>query len=119
MSTLATVLLVLVMLSNTAGQLLFKAASLRAQGHGVTSHWQGLAISPLLWLGILFYVPEFLFWLAFLSLVPLWQAVMVASVDIVLVLIGGRLLFKERLVPSRISAIALIAIGVFLVGWSG
>jgi drug/metabolite transporter (DMT)-like permease len=117
MSTFATVLLLIVMFSNTAGQLLFKAASLRSQGGGLVGHWRALALTPLLWLGILFYIPEFVIWLAFLSLVPLWQGVMVASADIVLVMLGGRIFFGERLTSPRILAISLIAIGVFLVGW--
>lgn len=119
MTTFATVLLLLVMLGNTAGQLLFKAASLRAQGDGLGAHWRQLALSPFLWLGILFYVPEFVIWLAFLSLVPLWQGVMVASADIVLVMLGGRIFFHEQLNPARTLAISLIAAGVFLVGWGG
>jgi drug/metabolite transporter (DMT)-like permease len=119
MSLFATLLLAAAMLTNTAGQLLFKAASMRADRTGIAAHWRALALSPLLWLGIVIYVVEFFVWLAFISLVPLWQGVMVASFDILIVMLGGRLYFGERITPPRVAAISLIAVGVGLVGWGG
>ena len=119
MSLFATLLLAAVLITNTAGQLLFKAASVRADHAGVAAHWQALALDPLLWAGIVIYVLEFLLWLAFLSLVPLWQGVMVASIDILMVMLGGRIFFGEHITPPRVAAISLIAVGVLLVGWGG
>jgi len=121
MSSFALLLLAVVLIGNTAGQLLFKGASIRAdraEAAGRT-HWQALAADPLMWLAIFLYVFEFFIWLAFLSVVPLWQGVMVACVDILLVMLGGRLFFNEHLTPARITAIGLIAIGVLLVGAGG
>ena len=115
----ATALLAIALLANTAGQLLFKAASVKAAGEGIAAHWLALGVSPYLWTGIATYVVEFFMWLAFISLVPLWQGVMVASVDILLVTLGGAILFGERLTPPRVAAISLIAVGVLLVGWGG
>lgn len=119
MSLFATLLLAVVLITNTAGQLLFKAASVQSDHAGVAAHWQALALSPLLWVGIALYIFEFFGWLAFLSLVPLWQGVMVASIDILMVMLGGRIFFGEQISPQRIGAISLIAIGVLLVGLGG
>jgi drug/metabolite transporter (DMT)-like permease len=119
MSPFALVLLAVVLIGNSAGQLLFKAASLRADSPGVAAHWQALAVDPLLWLALLIYVFEFFMWLAFLSVVPLWQGVMVACVDILLVMLGGRIFFGEKITGARVLAISLIAVGVLLVGGGG
>jgi hypothetical protein len=119
MDLFATTLLAAVLIANTAGQLLFKAATLRSIDAVVEEHWLKLAAEPLLWLGVMIYVFEFLLWLAFLTIVPLWQGVMVACIDILLVMVGGRIFFGEAITAPRTAAISLIAIGVLLVGWGG
>jgi drug/metabolite transporter (DMT)-like permease len=119
MSLFATLLLAVVLIGNTAGQLLFKAASLRANRPGLAAHWQALAFDPVLWLALIIYVFEFFMWLAFLSVVPLWQGVMVACIDILMVMVGGRIFFGENITRSRVLAISLIAVGVLLVGGGG
>jgi drug/metabolite transporter (DMT)-like permease len=55
-----------------------------------------------------------LLWIAFLSLVPLGQAILAGSITIVVVLIGGRLIFDERLTAIRLAAVLLITLGVAL-----
>ena len=120
LSPFATVLLVAVLIGNTAGQLLFKAAALGATApEETTTYWQQLLTQPTLWLGLALYVVEFFVWLAFLSVVPLWQGVMVASIDIIAVMVAGRIFFGEQITPARITAVALITIGAVLVGWGG
>ena len=119
MSGLAWMLLSAVVIGNTAGQLLLKAASVRADRMGDVGHWNALLRDPLLWLGIATYVLEFFIWLAFLSLVPLWQGVMIACIDILLVMVGGRIFFGEQITLQRTTAIALIAAGVLMVGLGG
>ena len=120
MSLFATLLLAAVLIGNTAGQLLFKAASLRATvPEGAATYWRQLAGQPTLWLGIIVFVAEFFIWLAFLSVVPLWQGVMVASIDILAVMLAGRIFFGEQITPARVLAVSLIAVGVTLVGWGG
>ena len=69
------------------------------------------------WLAATSFVALFLAWLAFLSRVPLGQGVMAGSITIVGVMLGGRLWFREYVTPARATAIALIAVGVALVGW--
>ena len=70
-----------------------------------------------MWLAGLCFVGAFLAWLAFLARVPLGQAVMAGSITIVGVMLGGRLMYGERLTAPRAVAVSLIALGVLLVGW--
>ena len=103
-------------LLDTFGQLSFKAA---AAGTGLgegAARWKAMARRPWIWCGIACYVGEFLVWLAFLSLVPLSEGVLLGSINIVAVMIAGRVLFRERLSPLRTLGILLIAGGVAVVG---
>jgi drug/metabolite transporter (DMT)-like permease len=70
----------------------------------------------MLWIGILCGTLEFVLWLALVSLIPLSQAILMASVNIVTVAIAGKLIFGEELHRARVTGIALIAIGVALAG---
>ncbi len=119
MTLFAWMLLAAVLIGNTTGQLLLKAASIHADRLGENGHWHSLLANPLVWLGLVIYVAEFLLWLAFVSVVPLWQAVMVACIDILMVMIGGRIFFAEKITPQRMGAISLIAAGVLMVGLGG
>ncbi len=65
------------------------------------------------------YVAEFLVWLAFLSLVPLSDGVLLGSINIVAVMIAGRFLFREKLSPMRVAGILLVSAGVAVVGLKG
>ena len=105
------------MVCDTIGQLSFKAASLSADEHDGWAHWKQLARSPFLWIGIAAFVLECAFWLSFLSLVPLAMGLFVGSANMILVMIGGRLFFDEKITTARLTAIGLIVIGVVLVGW--
>ena len=105
---------------NTAGQLLFKAASLRASDSGLTAHWRALASDPLLWLALTIYVFEFFMWLAFLSVgAPLARRDDRLHRHPDAVMVGGRIFFDEKITRSRMLAISLIAVGVLLVGGGG
>lgn len=99
---------------DTVGQLAFKAAAVGAPKAG--PRWRSLARQPYLWLGLACYVGEFVAWIAFLSLVPLSEGVLLGSINIVAVMIAGRLLFTERLTRMRVCGILLVAAGVALVG---
>jgi drug/metabolite transporter (DMT)-like permease len=54
--------------------------------------------------------------LAFLSLVPLAQGVLLGTTSIVVVMLGGRIMFHERFNRLRIVGILLIVAGVAIVG---
>ena len=119
MTLLATALLAAMLLSTTAVQLLFKAVAARGTHEDLSKYWLALFADPLLWLGLAIYVAELLLYMALLSIVPLWQGVMVISFNVILVMIGGRFFFAEKLTRARVLAVLLIATGVFLVGWGG
>jgi drug/metabolite transporter (DMT)-like permease len=102
---------------DTTGQLAFKAATNAAERSARGPHWMRLARTPYLWLGVTGFVLEFVFWLSFLSMVPLAMALFVGSGNVVLVMLGGRMLFGEKITAVRACAISLIAVGVAMVGW--
>lgn len=118
MSLVATLLLVITMVLDTAGQLALKASAIADDELSELARWKVMAQNKWLWIGVFSYVFEFFSWLAFLSVVPLAQGVMVGSINIIVVMIGGRIFFKETLSPKRITAIGLIAVGVALAGWA-
>jgi len=118
---------------DTAGQLAFKAAATapapaakaagsagsksgESKSGGLAAYWHGLLRRPSLWLGIFAYIAEFLLWLAFLTMVPLSEGVLLGSVNIIIIMVLGRLLFNETLTPLRIIGIGLVALGVAVVG---
>ncbi|MBX3688353.1 EamA family transporter [Dokdonella sp.] len=104
---------------DTFGQLSFKAAAAApALGAGL-ERWKAMARRPWIWIGIVCYVGEFLVWLAFLSLVPLSEGVLLGSINIVAVMIAGRIFFAEKFSPLRTLGILLVASGVAVVGLGG
>lgn len=93
-------------LADTAGRVAFKfAAPLPRKFH-----------SPVLWGGVVCFGAELVLWLLLLRLIPLSQAILVGSMNIITVAIAGRFLFGERLDATRTAGIALIAVGVALAG---
>lgn len=97
---------------DTVGQLAFKTAAVRAaDGDRIA-----LARQPILWLGLACYAAELVAWTAFLSLVPLSRGVLLGSVNVVVLMIAGRVLFAERLTRLRIAGAVLVGLGVALVG---
>ena len=116
MTALAAFLWILNMSMDTFGHLAFKAAASKGLKFTGLNHWKYMARRPWLWAGVICYIAEFFVWAAFLSQVPLAAGVMLGSFNIVILMIAGRLMFKEQLTPLRIAGISLITIGVVLVG---
>lgn len=116
MSSLTFLLWLANMAVDTGGQLSFKAAA----GHGLDvsplQHWKHMIRHPWLWIGITCYILEFFVWLAFLSQVSLSSGIMLGSINIVAIMLAGRILFNETLTPWRVAGISLITLGVALVG---
>lgn len=113
---LAILLWVANVIVDSAGQLAFKAAAINDADASGLARWARMAQHPWLWLGISCYVFEFVLWLAFLSLVPLSQGVLMGSINIVAIMLAGRWLFKERLTRMRVIGILLVSLGVAIVG---
>ena len=103
-------------LFDTIGQLAFKAGALESNEGENLHYWLNVARSPWIWLGVSCYIGEFLVWLAFLSLVPLSEGVLLGSINIVVIMIAGRFFFKEELTRLRVIGISLVAAGVAIVG---
>lgn len=115
MSKLAIILWLLNIMLDTVGHLAFKYAAGSAQDSGMR-RWKILSSSPSLWVGIACFGLEFGVWFALLSLVPLSLAILIGSINIVMVMLAGRILFHERLDRMRITGMLLIAVGVALAG---
>ncbi|QHD09658.1 EamA family transporter [Pseudomonas sp. R76] len=117
MSQLTIILWMLNVIVDTSGQLAFKTAASASAEHDGMAHWKHMLKRPWIWLGVICYVFEFVLWLAFLTLVPLSVGVMLGSINIVVIMIAGRFLFKESLSKWRLIGIMLIACGVTVVGF--
>ncbi|WP_423599987.1 EamA family transporter [Roseateles sp. MS654] len=116
MTPFVWLLLSLNLVVDSAGQLAFKAAAADPDAGEGAQRWRAMARRPYLWIGMACYVVEFLLWIAFLSLVPLSVGVLLGSINIVVVMLLGRALFKERLTLMRVAGAALVSAGVAVVG---
>jgi drug/metabolite transporter (DMT)-like permease len=115
-SPLVAILWVLNVVLDTGGQLAFKAAAGDPAAGDGFARWLYMARRPWIWLGIGCYVVEFLIWIAFLSLLPLSEAILLGSINIVAVMVAGRMLFGEKLTRLRVAGILLVTLGVVIVG---
>ena len=106
-------------LIDTGGQLAFKAAAGDPDAGDGLARWRHMASRPWLWLGVGCYAIEFLVWIAFLSLIPLSEGVLLGSINIVAIMIAGRFLFGEKLTRLRVAGIVLVTLGVAIVGLGG
>jgi drug/metabolite transporter (DMT)-like permease len=104
---------------DTGGQLAFKAAAGDPNAGDGMARWRYMAARPWIWIGIVAYVAEFLLWIAFLSLIDLSEGVLLGSINIVVIMIAGRILFREKLTPMRVAGILLVTAGVAVVGLGG
>jgi drug/metabolite transporter (DMT)-like permease len=116
MSMLSLALWLVNLTLDTTGQLAFKAAA-RGRTLSTPAHWRAVVSSLWIWIGISCYCIEFLTWLAFVTLMPLSEAVLLASVNIVTVMIAARWIYNETLRPLRTLGILLVAAGVAVVGF--
>ncbi len=116
MSSLALLCWMLNVIADTGGHLSFKAAANVADEiHGL-ERWRTMFRDKWIGIGLILFGCEFVIWIGFLSRVPLSVAVLLASLNTIAIMLGGRLFFQEKLTPKRISAALLITIGVALVG---
>jgi len=101
---------------DTLGQISFKQGSIAQNDASGVRFWLNTLKNHWIMIGIACYVVEFGLWLAFLSLVPLSEGVVLSSINIVTVMIAGRIFLKEPLTRLRLLGIALVASGVAVVG---
>lgn len=100
-----------------ARELCFKSAADGAQD--APNYALGLAMRPLLWLGLAFWISEAISLVLVLETVPLSVAYPITNLPYAGIPIAGALLFRERLTRGQIAGAALIAVGVVCVGVSG
>lgn len=118
-SALVASLWLLNVVLDTGGQLAFKAAAGNPEAGDGLARWKHMAARPWLWIGVGCYVIEFLVWIAFLSLLPLSEGVLLGSINIVAIMVAGRFLFGEKLTRLRVAGILLVTLGVAIVGLAG
>ena len=119
MSPVVATLWLLNVTLDTGGQLAFKAAAGDPNAGDGMARWRYMAARPWIWIGIVAYIAEFLLWIAFLSLIDLSEGVLLGSINIVVIMIAGRILFREKLTPMRVAWILLVTAGVAVVGLGG
>lgn len=115
MSAFAIFIWLLNAVADTAGHMAFKAAA-RAENQSELGRWREMFSNFPIWLGIFCFVLEFCLWLILLSVLPLSVGVLLGAINMVAVVVAGRLLFKERLDAMRVAGLVLITFGVALVG---
>ena len=118
MTPIATLVWVFNLLSDTVGQLAFKAAAVHGGDVDGLARWLAMAKNKWIWIGLAAYVIEIVLWIGLLSMIPLSMAVLLGSLNIMCVMLGGRIFFEEKITRRRTLAVSLIAAGVALVGWS-
>jgi drug/metabolite transporter (DMT)-like permease len=102
---------------DSGGHFAFKLAAIESdESASFLIHWRHMLSRPWLWVGVLCFIGEFVAWLAFLSLVPLAQGVLLGMISIVIVMVGGRIIFREQFTRLRITGMVLIVAGVAIVG---
>ncbi len=115
MSGFAVLLWISNVILNATGHLAFKFVAVTE--HDVElQRWKKMLASPPIWIGIACFVLEFVAWFALISVIPLSLAMLIGSINIVVVVLAGKLLFHERLDLLRVTGMALIVIGVALAG---
>lgn len=116
MSTLIIILWLINITCDTVGQIAFKYAAITSKHKAGLHYWQNLFGNYWLWLGFSTYLIGFVFWLAFLSYIPLSQGILLGSFNMITVMLAGRVLFKEHITLFRFIGISFITVGVVLVG---
>lgn len=118
MTPTAWMLLMAMLVFDSASHLMLKAASARAHDDTRDMHFlRRLIRVPIFWLAIAAFVGMMVVWIGFYSVVGLAQGVMAGCITIAGVMIGGRIYFGEKITPARLFAAAMIGVGVVLVGW--
>ncbi len=115
MSTAAFFFWFLNIVLDTTGHLAFKSAAV-AESDNEWQRWKKMFLLPAMWVGVICFGLEFLVWLALLSLIPLSLAMLIGSINVVLVMWAGKIIFHERLDRMRIAGMWLITLGVALAG---
>lgn len=117
MSSIAILIWVINVTLDTVGHVALKFAAVsNAEETTELGRWKFMLGSLSLWVGIVCFCLEFLVWLAFLSVLSLSQGVLLGAINMVSIVIAGRIIFKEKLDHMRLLGMVLITLGVIFVG---
>jgi multidrug transporter EmrE-like cation transporter len=93
----------------------FKSAAL-TEHETELGRWKEMLSSFPIWLGIFCFILEFGLWLVLLSVLPLSLGVLLGAINMVAIVIAGRVMFDEKLDPMRVAGMIFVTFGVALVG---
>ncbi|THD80484.1 MAG: permease [Phenylobacterium sp.] len=110
-------LLAFCIVAETVQQLAFKVGGTRAEG--VAGFARGIALQPLIWLGVALWVVESIAWVLVLQKSPISLAYPVMTATYATVPLAALLLLKERMTGRQMLGAGLIFGGVVLVGIAG
>jgi multidrug transporter EmrE-like cation transporter len=111
LSSIAILIWVINVTLDTVGHVALKfAATAEHTESKEIERWKSMLRSFPLWVGVV------CFCVAFLSVLSLSQGVLLGAINMVSIVIAGRLIFKEKLDRMRLLGMALITLGVIFVG---
>ena len=113
----ALVLLSFCIIAETIQQLAFKAGA--DQSGRVGGHPLGVALNPLIWLGVGLWIVESIAWVMVLKRAPLSLAYPIMTATYATVPMAGLILLRERMSRRQMVGAALIFAGVLCVGLGG
>jgi len=115
LSNLAIFVWIMNIAVDTVGHMAFKSAAV-TEHESEWQRWKKMLSSIPLWVGIVCFCLEFVLWLVLLSILPLSSGVLLGTINMVAIMVAGRLLFRELLDPMRMLGMIFIMLGVVLVG---
>ena len=120
----ALLLLIPAILLSTTGELLFKIGmnrigSFEFSTRAIRQVLPRILLNPLIILGFFGFGLGAVFWLAVLSRVPLSLAYPILALSYFVVVVEARLFLRERVTWKRMLGVAIIVVGVVVVGVSG
>jgi drug/metabolite transporter (DMT)-like permease len=98
-------------MSDTTAQLLLKKGTLENS----LNHWE---LNSFIISGYLLYVVSFFLWMQILKTTPLYIALSGASIIFITIAFGSHLFLNEPLTIKSFLGTVLVAIGVYIVGYS-
>jgi multidrug transporter EmrE-like cation transporter len=102
---------------DTAVQIAFKLAGEQLGDGALDANWLVAAAgSPTVWCAVLLYLTVFVLWMLILQQIDLSRAFPLTALTYVTVPAAGMLFFHESLTLAQAAGIALILVGVILVG---
>lgn len=119
----ALLLLVPAMLMSTTGQLFLKygmnqVGAFEFSAEAVLAILPRVLASPFIWLGFIGFMGGSAFWLAVISRVQLSLAYPVLALNYLIIVLESWLILKEDVSWGRIAGVAVIVVGVIVVGLS-